>query len=223
MTRNGHTHFLVHHGIQLCRQSVGHRWVVHRSPRFCELLLGHLRFFLADGTFGHCDDGEALAFTSTITQSVLDGIEIVGDLRQKNNVSAPGYPGMQCKPAGLMTHELNNKYAAVGSCCGVNTVDDICSNVNRALETEGHFGTPKIIVNCFWQRNNIQTLLRKLVGCFMCSVAPQNYETIQTLHAIVAHHGVILGLFSIRVQRVVHFFEWLTRSPEHRSAQGQDA
>ena len=70
----------------------------------------------------------------------------------------------------------------------MNTVDNICCNVNGALKTKCFICTPKVIVDCFWQRNNIQALFTQEVCSFLCAVSAENNKAVKLKFLIVLFH-----------------------------------
>ena len=50
---------------------------------------------------------------------------------------------------------IRDRYTAVRRSCCMDSVDRISCNINGTLESECHFSSPKIIVNCLWKCYNI--------------------------------------------------------------------
>lgn len=135
---------------------------------------------LGDGSLCYCKNGKALALLCSLVDGIYDLVNIVWYLRKQNDVCTARNTCVQCEPAYLVAHNLNDKYTVVGCCCGVDAVDCICSYIDRALEAKGHICAVDIIVDCLWQMNDIKSLFPEKIGCLLCAVSAQNNETVKT-------------------------------------------
>ena len=76
----------------------------------------------------------------------------------------------------------------------MNTVDNICCNVNGTLKTKGLVCTPKVVINGLWQRNYIKSLLTQEVCGLLCAVAAKNYKTVKLeLFVVLFHFGNLVN------------------------------
>ena len=70
-------------------------------------------------------------------------------LRDQNDIGSSRHTGIQSKISYFMSHYFHNKGSAMGGSCCMDTVNCLRCNIDGALETKGHVGTPKIIIYCF--------------------------------------------------------------------------
>ena len=66
----------------------------------------------------------------------------------------------------------------------MNAVDNARRNIQRTLKTEGNIRTINIIVDGFWQMNDVQAFFTKQVCSFLCTVAAKNYQTVKVQFVI---------------------------------------
>ena len=88
-----------------------------------------------------------------------------------------------------MAHQFHDENTVMGSGGGVNAVNRIGGNIHSALKTESHIRTPEVVVNGFWQGNNVQTLFTQKIGRFLAAVSTQNNETVQVKIFVGGFHG----------------------------------
>ena len=128
---------------------------------------------------------------------------------------------MESQTSDFVSHDLNDKYTAVRCCCCMNTVDCIRSNIYRTLETKCHICSINIIIDRFWQMNDIQTFFSQKIGCLLRSVSTKNNQTVQTQFVIGLLHG--FNLIQSFFIRHAHQFERLTGCTKYRTTAGQNS
>ena len=149
----------------------------------------HAGFLGVDGTLGHGKDGEVRALLGTALHGFAYAVDVVGQLRQQNDVCTAGNAGVQGKPAGLVAHDLNAHHAAVAAGGGVDAVDDVCGNIHSGVEAEGHVGAVDIVVNGLGQADDVQPFLRKQVGSLVGAVAAQTQQAVQLRRLVGLFHS----------------------------------
>ena len=193
----------------------------HMGLVFLEFLLVQLRGLLGQSAFRHRDDGEAVAGIGTLLDLGKDGVDVVGDLRDQDDVRAAGHTGVQGQPAGLVAHDLHDEDPVVGGGGGMDAVNDIGGDLNGALETEGGVGAPKVVVDGLGQADDVQAFLTEQVGGLLAAVAAQHHQAVQPQAAVSIFHGLYL------VQAVfvglAHILEGLTAGTQDGAAHGEDA
>ena len=102
----------------------------------------------------------------TLRNLSTNRIDIVGDLRNQNNIGAAGKSGIKGKQSYLMSHNLYNKYSTMAGSRSMNTVNGIGSHLNSRIKAEGHICTVEIIINGLGTTDNIQSFFRQKIGCF---------------------------------------------------------
>ena len=142
MTGNGDANlpaaFLLDGGRQLIR----HRRMGSLGQFLLKFFLGQLGVFLGNRALCHRDNGKAAALSVPLINLCKHLLQIIGDLRNQNNVSTAGHTRIQREPSHFVAHYLYNEYPAVGRCSGMDVVNGIRGNVHRTLETERHVGSP---------------------------------------------------------------------------------
>ena len=128
---------------------------------------------------------------------------------------------MKRKPANFVSHDLHDKYTVVGSCCSMNAVNNACRDIQRTLKTKGNIGTVNIIVDGFWQMNDVQTFLTKQVCCFLCTVTAKDYQTVKVQFVVSVFHRLYL-VQSVCI-RHTHIFERLAGCSKNRTALCQNS
>ena len=121
----------------------------------------------------------------------------------------------------FVTHNLDNKYTAVGSCCCMDSVNRICCDINCTLESKCHVCSPQIVIDCLRQCHYIESFLAKKICCLMSSISSKNNKTIQMKLMICVFHCLHL-VYSILV-RHTHQFERLTGCTKNCSTLCQDS
>ena len=106
-------------------------------------------------------------------------------------------------------------------CSGVQSIQCICGNVYRSMESESHICTEDVIINGFRQTNDIQSFVRQQLGGLMCAVAAQCQKTIQLLILISLFH--VLDLVHIVIADDFHHLERLTFGTQNRTAACENA
>ena len=69
-------------------------------------------------------------------------VDIVGNLRDQDDVRAAGNARIEGQPAHFMPHHFHDEYPPMGCRRSVNAVDGFRSDVHRALKSERHVGSP---------------------------------------------------------------------------------
>ena len=78
-----------------------------------------------------------------------------------------------------MSHNLYDKYAAVGSSGCMNAVNGIGRHIHCTVKTECHICAPEIIVNGLRQGNYVEALFAEKIGRLLASVAAKHNKTFQ--------------------------------------------
>ena len=107
-----------------------------------------------------------------------------------------------------MSHNLHDKDTVVGSRGGMNTVDRIAGDIDGTLKSKGHIRSIDVIVNGLWKMDHIQPFLTQKIGCLLCTIAPQNDQTIQIEFIVSLFH--CLDLIQTILIRNPHLFERLS-------------
>ena len=137
------------------------------------LLALHLGLLGGEGTLGHGQNREVLARLGAVLDSSGDLLDVVGQLRQQDDVRAAGNAGVQRQPAGFVAHDLNAHDAAVAARGGVDAVNDLGGDVHSSVEAERHVGAVDVVVDGLGQTDDVQAFLREQVGGFMGAIAAQ--------------------------------------------------
>ena len=103
----------------------------------------------------------------------------------------------------------------------MNTVDDIGCHLHRTVKPEGHIGAPDIVIDGFWQADNVQPLLREQICGFMGAVSAHHDQTVKPHFAIALFHAS--DLIDRTVIDDAYFFKRLPRGAEDGSAKRQNA
>ena len=116
----------------------------------------HAGFLGVDGTLGHGKDGEVGTLLGAALHGLAYAVDIVGQLRQQDDVGTAGNTGVQGKPAGLVAHDLDAHHAAVAACGGVDAVDNVGGDVHSGMEAEGDVGAVDVVVDGLGQADDVQ-------------------------------------------------------------------
>src|SRR5699024_4782926 len=95
----------------------------------------------------HTNDPVALALLEALLHAGADLVDIEGELRQQDVVSATGHARMQRNPAGVTAHNLNDHDALVGFRSGVQTVDGLGGHGDGGVEAEGVIHAIDVVVD----------------------------------------------------------------------------
>ena len=152
------------------------------------LLALHLGLLGGEGTLGHGQNREVLARLGAVLDSSGDLLDVVGQLRQQDDVSAARNAGVQRQPAGFVAHDLNAHDAAVAARGGVDAVNDLGGDVHGSVEAERHVGAVDVVVDGLGQTDDVQALLAEQVRGLVGAVAAQAEQAVQFGGAVVFLH-----------------------------------
>ena len=175
---------------------------------FFLFFFAHGCHFLGNGSLCYGKHGEAFALLGTLVDCFNHLINIIRNLRNQNDICTTCNTGIQTKLSNLMPHNFNNEHTVMGRCRGVNTVNCLCSNIHRTVKSKGHIRSIYIVVNGLRKMNDIQSFLTKQVCCFLCTVATENHQTVQTQLVVILLHGLYL-VQSVLI-RYTHQLKWLS-------------
>ena len=185
------------------------------------LLALHLGLLGGEGTLGHGQNREVLARLGAVLDSSGDLLDVVGQLRQQDDVRAARNAGVQRQPAGFVAHDLNAHDAAVAARGGVDAVNDLGGDVHSSVEAERHVGAVDVVVDGFGQTDDVQALLAEQVCGFVGAVAAQAEQAVQFGGAVVfLHRGNLVHLVLLDH---THFFERGALGAQNGAAHGQNA
>ena len=88
-----------------------------------------------------------------------------------------------------MTHDLDDKDAAVAGRGGVDVVDAAGRDLDGAGEAKGEVGAKGIVIDGFGQGDNVEALFAQAVGGLGGAVAAQHEQAVQAQLLIGLHHG----------------------------------
>ena len=121
--------------------------------------------------FRNDNDAEAFAPFNPIPNLADNHIDIIGNLRNQNDISAAGHSGMKGNPAGIAAHDLQNHDPVVGLGRGVKPVQRPAGDPDRGIKAESPFGQRNVIVNRFWHTDHFDAQLLQFQRYGMRSVA----------------------------------------------------
>ncbi len=157
----------------------------------------------------------------TLLNCCADLVQIIRDLRKEDDISTRCNTGAQCQPADLMSHDFNDKDAAVGGSCRVDLVDCCRRDIDCRLIAECKVRPPDIVVNGLRKMNDIESFLAKKVCGLLCSVSAENYDAVKAKLIVILLHGSdFIKAVGIRNS---HQLERLSRGTDDRAAACEDA
>ena len=150
-----------------------------------------------------------------------DLVDIIGYLRNEDYIRARAYTGIEREPAGIAPHELNEEHTAGRRRSGMDIVDDICSNVNGALEAECGVGAPNVVINGLWQGDDIHAGIHEELCALLGAIAAHYNKAVEIELIIgVLHRGdeaVALIVNDVLARDIL-----LARGAENGSALSED-
>ena len=162
--------------------------------------LGKFGVLFGDRAFRDNDDREAAAALVSLLDSLDNLVDVVGDLREQDDVRAARDACVERKPSDFVAHDLHNKDAAMGARCRVNVIDALCRDINCALEAEGHVRAPQIVVDGLGKSDYIESFFTEQVGRLVRAVAAAHDQTVKLQFVICLLHcrhfvdSVLIGL-----------------------------
>ena len=216
MSRNSNTHFISGALLDLCSHFIGNGRIFCFFFLCFQLFLGKLCILFGNRAFCNCQNGKSFSIFASFVDCLHYFIDIIWDLRDQNDISTACHTGMKRKPANFVSHDFNDKYTVVRSCCSMDAVNNSCRNVQCALETKGNICTINIIVDCLRQMNDIQPFLPKQICCFLCAISTKDHQTVKAQFMIgMLHCSHFIQPVLIRY---THIFKRLTGCSEYCSA-----
>ena len=153
----------------------------------------------------------------------LDNIAyIIRYLGNKYYIRSAADPGVEGEPTRVTAHEFNNEHAAMRGCRRMDIINNICRNVNGALEPEGGIGSPNVVVNGLWQGHNVHARVHEQL-CTLLSAVAAHYDKAVEIEAVV---GILHGgdkAVALIVHDVLSRDILLTRGAEYSAALGEYA
>ena len=156
MSGNGYSYFCAQTLGKLIGNLIGDCRIGISLHELFQFFLGHCRTLLRDSTFCHCKNGKALLLLIPSINGVANAVNAIGNLRNQNNVRSACNSCMKGKLAHLMSHNLHNENTSMRCRCGMNTINTVCCNIYRTLETESHIGCPDIVIDGLRHMQHIQ-------------------------------------------------------------------
>ena len=98
----------------------------------------------------------------------------------------------------------------------MDTVNGICGNVYRTLETKGHVCAIDVIINSLWKMDNVQSFFSQKVCCLLCTISAKDHKAVQAEFIISLLH--CFNLVQAILIRDTHQFEWLSGCSEDCAA-----
>src|SRR5512145_3241890 len=89
----------------------------------------------------------------------------------QDHIGTSGNAGSERQPAGFMSHNLNNDDTVVTACRAVQPVDGFSSYTHGGVKSKSHVCSGHIVINGFWQCDDIQPLLCQMPCILLGSVA----------------------------------------------------
>ena len=129
---------------------------------------------------GH-HDGEFPAHIVSVPDLVVDLGEMVGNLRDENDVGGSGHAGEEGDPPGMAAHELDHEGSFVGFGGGVEPVDAFGCKMNRRIKAEGDHRFVKVVVDGFGNPHNMEPLFVQHMGNGQRTVPADGDQRIQPL------------------------------------------
>ena len=103
----------------------------------------------------------------------------------------------------------------------MDTVNGICGNVYRTLETKGHVCAIDVIINSLWKMDNVQSFFSQKVCCLLCTISAKDHKAVQAEFIISLLH--CFNLVQAILIRDTHQFEWLSGCSEDCAALCKDS
>ncbi len=134
---------------------IGNRRIFIIRHFFLIFFLGKRSVLFGDRALGNGQDRKLAASLGTFVDGIHYFLDIIGNLRNQNDIRAACHTGVQCQETDFMSHHFHDKHTSVGCRRGMYTVDTVRSDIYRALETKGHICPPEVIVDGLRQRYDI--------------------------------------------------------------------
>src|SRR4030042_1534551 len=127
-----------------------------------------------------CNHYNAKSFSFLISLFYLfcNAMDVIGDFRDENDISSSSHSGVESNPSRPMTHYFYNHNSMKGFSGGVNSVYSFCCNGYGRKKTESDICSSQIVVDCFRQSNNRNTVFKKPMGNPECSISTNAYQTV---------------------------------------------
>ena len=214
VTQHGHPHFLVDPLLHLVRQLRGHPGEL-LVAEFVDAAFGQLhRTRRGFGTLGHHADEVRRPTLEPPLDQPAHLFDVERLLGNQGHVSAGGEPAVQCDPAGVAAHHLDEHHPLVRLGRGVQPVDGLGGDGQRGVVPERHVGAVDVVVDGLRHPDHGDVLLRQPVRGRQRALAA---DRDQHVDAVVVQR--LLDLVQPSAQLVgMH-----AGGAEHRAALGQQA
>ena len=113
MSGNGDARLLAELGFDLRRDLVGYGRVLGLLAASAAFLFGEYLIVDALCTLGNCEDRKASAVAAAVIDCLQNCVYIIRYLRDEDNIRTRADACMQCKPACVASHKLDEEHSAV--------------------------------------------------------------------------------------------------------------
>ena len=172
------------------------------------------------GALGDGDHREGRALAQPGLDGLGDALDRVGDLRQQDDVGAPGDAGAQRQPAGAVAHDLGEDDPVVAVRGGVQPVDGLGGDLHRGREAEGRVGAGDVVVDGLGQRHHVQPGLGQAQRVLRRPPAAEQDEGVQAVLLVVLDH-LRTHVAGLAVDD--HAVHLVAAGAQDRAADGEDA
>ena len=148
----------------------------------------HVTLRLVDGftaawptTLRHHYDAELCTALVALLNLLRDGVEVIGDLRDEDNISPAGDTGCQGDPTRVPPHEFEDEHAVVAFGGGVEFVERLHRRIDCCVKAHCDLGPVEVVVNGFGHPDHAQPFLHQLLRNAHGAVAPDDQQPIDAI------------------------------------------
>ena len=130
--------------------------------------------------FGHNHDRIRLTTTGTIQNHFVYFVHVKTQFRQQDHIGASSHAGIQRNPSSMVSHHLHHHHPLVRTGSRMQAVDRFGRDIDSRIETERYVRSPDVVIDSLRHTDHIQAHRREHTGGFLCPIATDTDEAVQT-------------------------------------------
>lgn len=126
------------------------------------------------GALGDDDDCGGAAVGVSVVDFVEDFIDRERDFGDEDEVGGTGDACFEGDPAGAATHDFGDHDAMMGFGGGVEAAEVFGDDVDGGVESEGDVSGGEVVVDGFWDADDVDAFSGEIAGAGECAVAAED-------------------------------------------------
>jgi len=110
------------------------------------------------------NNAEVLAAILAVADGLTNALDVVRNLGNQDDISAPGNTGMDGNPSGVAPHDFDDQHTPMAFRCCVQLVERVARRVDRCVKAERDNGNTDVVVDRFGNSDERNAFFEELLG-----------------------------------------------------------